>query len=267
MDQHQGARAIVVGIDGSKAAVTAAEWALEEAVGRTAPLRLVYTIGADDEGYPPETEYAEEALRVATAAVRAHGKPVKVDTAVVSGDVDSVLLHESQAAAMICVGSVGIGRVVSRLFGSTAVALATAAHCPVAVIRRDGGPSQHRWITVVVNDHPGNDEVVHQAMEEARLRELPLLALGVWKWDLSSSRHDELARRMAGWQQRYPAVHVRLCEAPGGAVEYLATRNETTELLVIGSIDAVQLTRLVGPHSYPVPAHPACSVLVMRGPS
>ena len=79
MDQHQGARAIVVGIDGSKAAVTAAEWAFDEVISRTAPLRLVYVIGADDEDYPPETDFAEEALRVATAALHVGGKSVKVD--------------------------------------------------------------------------------------------------------------------------------------------------------------------------------------------
>ena len=60
MDKHHGAGAIVVGIDGSKAAVTAAEWALDEAMSRTSPLRLVYVISADDDDYPPETDYAEE---------------------------------------------------------------------------------------------------------------------------------------------------------------------------------------------------------------
>lgn len=266
MDQPKRARAIVVGIDGSKAAVTAAEWALDEAISRTVPLRLVYVVGAEDDGYPPEMDYAEEALRLATAAVHVGGEAVKVDTAILSGDVDSVLLHESQAAAMICIGSVGIGRVASRLFGSTAVALATGAHCPVAVIRRDREASEHQSITVVVDDHPGNDHVIHQAIEEARLRKSPLLALGVSRWDLSSSRHDELGQRMVGWQQRYPDVQVRVCEAPGGAVEYLVTRNETTKLLVTGGTNAEQLMRFIGPHSHPVHGHPARSVLVIPRP-
>ncbi|MET0474528.1 MAG: universal stress protein, partial [Mycobacterium sp.] len=35
---------IVVGIDGSSSAVHAAEWAVDEAVSRDVPLRLVYVV-------------------------------------------------------------------------------------------------------------------------------------------------------------------------------------------------------------------------------
>src|ERR1700739_753290 len=115
MDKHHGAGAIVVGIDGSKAAAPAAEWALDEAMSRTSPLRLVYVISADYDDYPPETDYAEEALRAARAAVHVGAKAVTVDTAILSGGVDSTLLHESQAAALIFVGTCGIGRTSSRV--------------------------------------------------------------------------------------------------------------------------------------------------------
>src|ERR1700758_5291243 len=44
---------IVVGIDGSKAAMRAALWAVDEAVSREVPVRLLYAI---EEGVAPEAE-------------------------------------------------------------------------------------------------------------------------------------------------------------------------------------------------------------------
>ncbi|OBK35969.1 hypothetical protein A5658_07340 [Mycobacterium sp. 1245111.1] len=44
--------AVVVGIDGSQAALRAAEWAVDEAVSREIPLRLVHTIPAQVEPAP-----------------------------------------------------------------------------------------------------------------------------------------------------------------------------------------------------------------------
>jgi nucleotide-binding universal stress UspA family protein len=262
--QHRTADAIVVGIDGSQAAITAATWAVDEAVSRDVPLHLVHVIGTGDDDYDPETEYAEESLRAAAAAVHARGTQVKVDTAILRGDVDATLIGESRDAAMICAGTTGIGRVASKVFGSTAIALATGAHCPVAVIRhhsvaRDGG-----GIVVVVDDRAGNDEVIQQAMEEARLRKAPLLALGVWRWELGSMSYDELDQRMESWRQRYPDVQVRSCEAPGGQAEYIDTRTDLVQLLVTGNVDAELLVRLVGPHAHPILDHPQCSVLVVR---
>ena len=81
---------IVVGIDGSQAAIRAAEWAVDEAVSREVPLRLVEVIPQQAEPAPlasvgnvrMEVEYAEAALRIAAAAVAADGKPVKVETAI-----------------------------------------------------------------------------------------------------------------------------------------------------------------------------------------
>jgi nucleotide-binding universal stress UspA family protein len=166
MDKHHGAGAIVVGIDGSKAAVTAAEWALDEAMSRTSPLRLVYVISADDDDYPPETDYAEEALRAARPAVHVGGKAVTVDTAILSGGVDSTLLHESQAAAMICVGTVGIGRIASRFLGSTAVGLVTGAHGTVTLIEKYSGAigfeavaTEHRWVVHISGGSVGRGDL------------------------------------------------------------------------------------------------------------
>ena len=48
MNKLPTSRPIVVGIDGSKAAIRAALWAVDEAVSRDVPLRLVYAILQDN---------------------------------------------------------------------------------------------------------------------------------------------------------------------------------------------------------------------------
>ena len=124
---------VVVGIDGSDAALSAALWAVDEAVDREAPLRLVHAIGvARDHSIPfdfyrPEIGYGEGALRAAASAVATSGKNVKVETDKLWGSPDTALIAESRTAAMLCVGSAGIGWVAGRLLGSTAATVAVKA--------------------------------------------------------------------------------------------------------------------------------------------
>jgi nucleotide-binding universal stress UspA family protein len=265
---------IVVGIDGSQAAIQAAEWAVDEAVSREVPLRLVAVIPQQAEPAPLESvgnvrmelEFAETALRIASAAVAANAHPVKVETAVLRGDTATALTAESRDAEMICVGSVGIGRVARALFGSTAAELAEAADCPVAIIRT----RQHRpkpdsdLIAVAVNDSPGNDDVVERAIKEAQLRHAPVLALGVWQQDRDEMPDDELDQRVCVWEQRYPSVQFHAIATRTGIADFLDVSDSRVQLAVIGSVDTDQVTRLIGPRSHPVLGHAECSVLIVR---
>lgn len=47
MTQNAASNPIVVGIDGSTAALKAAEWAVDEAVSRDIPLRLIHVTDGD----------------------------------------------------------------------------------------------------------------------------------------------------------------------------------------------------------------------------
>jgi hypothetical protein len=40
--------------------------------------------------------------------------------------------------------------------------------------------------------------------------------------------------------------------------------DRTIQLAVIGSSDADQVARLIGPHRHPILGHAACSVLIVR---
>lgn len=273
MRESSTRQSVVVGIDGSQAAIQAAEWAIDEAVSREIPLRLIEVIPEQVEpapfasvgNVPMELEFAEAALRIATASVEAIGKPVKVETAILQGDPAATLIAESREAAMICVGSVGMGRVARALLGSTAAELAEAAHCPVAIIRtqRNQPKAGSALIVVAVNDSPEDDDVVEHAMAEAQLRQAPVLAVGLRK-DTGDMPYGEPDRRVARWSRHYPGVKIYAGATRNDIADFLAAMDKTIQLAVIGSTDVDQVARLIGPHRHPVLGHAECSVLIVR---
>jgi len=120
------------------------------------------------------------------------GRPVQIETAIVRGRPECVLIDESRRAALVCVGSEGKGPRARMPLGSTAAALVKHAHCPVAIVRSGVAPQTDTgWIAAVQNDEPDNDAVVHRAMQEGRLRRAPVL--------LIDTRFDS-------WIRRYPDV-------------------------------------------------------------
>ena len=66
---------VVVGVDGSDAAINAAKWAIDEAISRDVPLRIVHVTHIEGDETAPqdafrlEVQYAESSLRAASAAV------------------------------------------------------------------------------------------------------------------------------------------------------------------------------------------------------
>ncbi len=268
MEQTQ--ERVVVGIDGSDAAVNAAKWAVSEAVSRNIPLRLIHAIPEPRPGEPAcdeslDVEYGETVLRAASAALHAVGAEVDVEAALVHGSPKSVLVDESRHAALVCIGSVGIGQVARKVLGSTVESVAQNAHCPVAVIRsnREAGESPSGWIAVVVDDSPSNDAVLEYGFAEAQLRKASILAMGVWPRGFGEIPYRQLDHRLGHWVAQYPEVHVRPAAARHGCADYLSGTTESVQLAVVGSSDANNVARMVGPIT-PHFAHPGCSVLVVR---
>ncbi|GAA4542441.1 universal stress protein [Mycobacterium paraffinicum] len=249
------AKAVVVGVNGSQAAVNAAKWAIDEAIGRQLPLRLVYVMprGPRRIGSGPRSEWEVErgeiALAEAECAIQSERKPVEIETAIVSGNPAEALINESQDAALVCVGTARRGWASDGLLGPTATGLVARAHCPVAIIRTsDGSPRELGVIAVVLNDEPDNDEVVHQAMEEGRRRHAIV---------------RQIDRRLNSWVRRYPDVHVQTVAAGSGA-KYGGKPGSAIELAVVGRADAEEMAALATPNCHPIVGYPDCSVLVVR---
>jgi len=270
MNHPQAARRIVVGIDGSDAAINAAKWAVAEATSRDVPLRLIHVIPerradapADDESL--DVQYGETSLRAASAALHAMDEPVKIETDLVHGSPASALIDESRDAAMVCLGSVGIGQIARKVIGSTADAVAQNARCPVAVIRtnREAGESPSGSIAVVVDAKPGNDAVLEQGFGEAVLRKAPILAMGAWRWGFGEIPYRKLDRRLRPWVTQHPGVHVRPAAARNGAADFITSTQEPVQLAVVPKEDADKVARMVGPLT-PHFGRSGCSVLVVR---
>ena len=251
---------VVAGIDGSPTAINAAQWAIDEAISRSAPLRLVYVTkpkhpSADD--YYEDIHHGEASLRAAQAAVEAAGKPIKVETAILDGPTGPALVEASRDADLICVGSVGIGRYARSILGSTATDLAEKAHCPVAIIRPQEEQPRHaiNWVVVEVNEQPDNAAVVEAAIQVAKLRQAPVLAVG---------NDHGLEDTVDTWKRRHPDVHIYAVSDEADVAHFLKRHDERVQLAVIGGSRAGELAQIVGPYGHPVFHHTESSVLIVR---
>lgn len=277
---------VVVGIDGSDAAVDTARWAVREAVVRDVPLTLVFAANTvrtqgDRELTGPDVEYGEDALRKAVAAIDAMDQPVKVETELVWGPPSNALVEHSRTAALVCVGTVGIGAVSRAVLGSTATVVAGTAHCSVAVIRpRDPGNAAN-FVAVGIDDRLNIQRIVEPALEEARARRAPLVvaAVGCNIFGVNSLESADI--RLQRWRERYPDVVLDVCEAESNLADFLADQHDDLRLryatpeagqddsslrplAVLESADVHHVPRIVGPHDHAVLRHGYCSVLVTR---
>jgi nucleotide-binding universal stress UspA family protein len=238
--------AVVVGIDGSRAAEWAARWAVDEAVGRDFGLHL---LAAD--GGPASRGRAEAALRSAAAAVAANGRPVTLTTEVVTGEPAAVLQAASRTAAMMCVG--GPGAEVHG--GSTVNALVASAHCPLVVVRGTGqAPGRSGWVVAELDETSDSAAVLQWAVEEARLRRAPLRVLGTWQSGGGTPLDEgsrlvraRLDRHIETWRRRYPDLDVEPVAVHGSGVEYLSEHGSAIAVIVIGARNVIAVNELLGP--------------------
>jgi Universal stress protein family len=164
------------------------------------------------------------------------------------------------------VGSVGIGRYARALLGSTATEVAEKAHCPVAVIRSRPGQSgpNINWIVVAVGDSPERDTVVDQAMREAQLRKLPVLAAATVQAGAADAPSHELENRLWPWRRWYPDVRIYPVTTGVNVTRFLKTIDDLVPMAVVGAADAGDLAQIVGPRDRSVFPHAPSSVLIVR---
>jgi len=109
MTDHVLSQTVVVGVDGSPAAVHAALWASAEAHNRDIPLTLLSVIDSADDGGLLRHR-AEDVLRGAAVVVEMTGRAVKIETEIAYGPIAQVLRRSSRNAVLVCVGAICRGR-------------------------------------------------------------------------------------------------------------------------------------------------------------
>ncbi|MGW1061207.1 universal stress protein [Micromonospora rubida] len=251
---------VVVGVDGSASALDAVRAATREATARNRPLRVVHAfiwplIGTPlgpVPGVPPEAglrNLAEEVIAEAVAEARKISAEVDVTGELVDGSPIPVLLRESRDAALVVLGSRGLGGFAELLVGSAAVQVSARADCPVLVVR--GEPRADGPVVVGVDGSTLSTEAVGFAFEEAALRGTGLVAVHTWlyptpvapgdilpvAYDLDSLIEEEgraLAETVAGWSERYPQVPVRQRLVRGAPAPVLVEESAAAQLTVVG---------------------------------
>ncbi len=284
-------RRVVVGVDGSDSALRAVRWAAEDAGRRGVPLRLVHT-------FVPLTSYAPRAvdprtlhtamrdrgrewLDQASAVAAQAGPGLSVDAVLVEASPVTTLVRESRDAALVVLGSRGLGGFTGLLVGSTAVGLAGRARCPVVVVRgayeETAGP-----VVVGVDGTPTGEAAIAFAFAEAAARGAELVAVHAWTdllvetavatsaglLDLApveQQAEELLAERLAGWGQEYPDVRVTREVVHDRPARALLRHAEHARLLVVGSRGRGGFRALVlGSTSQHLLYHAPCPVVVVR---
>ena len=275
-------KSVVVGIDGSQAAVRAALWAVDEVASTDIPLRLLYIRELSPTPSRRESRAAmaaaEEAVYNAYHAITATGKPVKVEMEIVEGPSVPALIQASESTPLICVGDVGTGQSSPAGFGSTATALMQAAHCSVAVVRGDHSheETKDRCVVAHVAGCADDHTVLKFAFEEAYRRNARLVVMTAWRSRFDDLRNDTLIndheRRMralldrlvAIWTPHYPEVHVRTIAAYGPLLNYLAEHAGSTQLVIVGATQTHEVQQIVSPAADPALRHSDFALLVAR---
>lgn len=248
---------LVVGIDGSDAALAALDWAAAEAAANGWPLRLVYAY--DEHALLPMTPPTVDGGKVGEALFvdamkrldAAGYGGLDVTTAAVRGAANWVLLLEqAEDARGLVVGREGMGHVAELILGSTALSCATHARkVPVVVVPDGWVPTDHgdRVVTVGVDGSRRSAAAVEYALAtasrwKARVvavfavrRTEPVLA-SVQGVDAEGRSEAErmLADQLSGPRADFPDVEVEEVVASGHPAAVLKEQAAVADLVVIG---------------------------------
>ncbi|MFE2109474.1 universal stress protein [Kitasatospora sp. NPDC059463] len=266
--------AVLAGVDGSPESTAAAHWAAEEALRRGTALRLVHawpwlTDGraafADAQDLPVA---AQRMLVAAAEDVQARHPGLTVETdAVLDAAVDG-LVAAAEDAALLVLGSRGLGGFKGLLVGSVSMAVAGRASVPVVVVRPvdpaaepsqgpadeavDGTAGQPAVPEVVVGVEATapDDAVLDFAFHEAALRGARIRAVHGWDLppafavvgflpsgtevaQLQAAEEKALAAALAAHRERHPEIEV-VEQARLGAARTLVEDSAGADLVVVG---------------------------------
>ncbi|MEV5607680.1 universal stress protein [Streptomyces sp. NPDC052225] len=288
---------VVAAVDGSDDSRRALEWAIAEAAGRGADLRIVHV-----RQYAP---YLQPAVLVAGPVEPADDRvlgTIREDlesreglppVEYISRDgMPAVVLPEMSAEAQLLVlGSRGRGGFASLLLGSNGVAAARDAVCPVVVVPPPGRavdsdtpvPPGPRVVVGLQTDDPDATTLAfafdHAARTGARLQVVAAYPWPVLAWtafgdftptaqDQAAAEHETLTlanAAVAELRESHPKVEVDLYIAPGDAAGHLVENSREAELVVVGR-HRRRLTRpapMLGSVTQAVLLHAAAPVAVV----
>ncbi len=184
--------AIVVGVDGSDGAASAAHWAAAVAVGFGTSLHIVHAMPSVGRNLTEtaaairaavmsyQRDSAEIFLREAAEAVRSRHPDLEVTIESTETPADEALIQLGKAARMIVVGSAQVSPAGALLVGSTALAVATHANCPVVAWRGPHMAPTNQPIVVGTDGTHSAAVALDAAFEFAEAFNVKLAAVRSW---------------------------------------------------------------------------------------
>lgn len=273
---------IVVGVDGSRSAAAAVEWAAADAGRRKARLKIVHVREpwAYDFLLKPGLRsrdslptYWRAVLAATAERVRERSPGLEVSVALITGAVSERLTTESEYADEIVLGSEGRGGLTAMVLGSVGRAVTGHACSPVVVVRRFAATT-YGEVVVGFDGSAASEAALAYATHQARLRGARLRALHVRTLPLAPfSRRDrdpvtiataELVARLRPWADANPDVPQSHAVIRGHPVLALRRASDHADLLVVGSRTRPRGSPHLGSVARSVLRHAHCPVAVVH---
>lgn len=264
MTSTQQPQPIVVGIDGTKEAVDAARWAGGLAMRHGEPLRLVHAMTGVEEALlvasaPEATEDVGEypralghaVLQDAAEAVHADYSGLHLLRTLSQDSPADALIKHSHHARMVVTACPDVSASGAVLVGSTTLAVATHAACPVVAWRGEAVTLNDRPVVVGVDEDHVSNEAIVTAFELADCIGVGLTAVNAMSarrtvgevdipylvdWEaLKDEARERLVDIVALVAHRWPNVAVSYAVEMGRASRVIVDCTASAQLVVVGS--------------------------------
>lgn len=264
MTGTQQARPIVVGVDGTDDAIEAARWAAGLAVSHGDPLELVHAMTGVDEalliaaGAPPADDVGDypralgqSVLDHAAEAVHADFPALRVSRTLSHQSPQDALIDLSRLARMVVTACADVSPQGALLVGSTTLATASHAACPVVAWRGPVSAPSDRPVVVGIDEEHVSDGALATAFELADCLGVGLTVVSAVSkrrtlgevdipilidWDaIKDEARQRLVDIVALVADRWPNVRVSYVVEIGRASRVILSRATDAQLVVVGS--------------------------------
>ncbi|WP_374194542.1 universal stress protein [Amycolatopsis sp. MtRt-6] len=200
---------------------------------------------------------------------------MRVETSVRLGLAVDLLLAESGGAALVVLGSHGLGGLRGAVIGSVALRVAAGAFCPVVVVPAHR-PERTGPIVVGVDPSGSGEHALRFAIEEAAAVRAPVHVVHAWHdgplvpeaelADIGVTEQRELDAHLAGWARKYPALDITAQAVRDRvASSALLTAAGDARLIVVGTRGRGPVAGgVLGSTGNALLAHAACPVVVVH---
>lgn len=292
MSSEDQQNTVVVGVDGSDAALGAVRWAADFASARTLAVTLVHAVPrldwhfvSGDTAPPLQSADGDSVLATAEQTARNVHPDLVVRTEVVKGAVAGVLAEATSEARLLVIGA---GASDDRILGGHVTRIVHHTTCPVLVWRAPVARRTGKPLPVVagVDDSEQSARALAEAFDIAGALHAPLTVVHMWEigaavgmgdlggagnmdWQLLDVLETQQSRRMdelvAPLSRQYPNAHVNKVFRDIGPAKGLTELSGDAQLVVVGTHGRGKLAgSILGSVSQNVLHHAECPVLLVR---